>query len=185
LGAVDADLRDVALGVLVQEEGAPAFDALAAALDKTHDASLRAQIIDALYQPTDATLFARALDFMVSDHVRRGERIMALFDATDLWVNEPRTLAWLPAHVDALAAAMPETSASYLPMAFRDAADTATAAAVRAVFAPRIDKIASLKRTVEEATESINLHVAYVAKQRPSASSFFAAVKSERGAATP
>jgi hypothetical protein len=185
LGAVDADLRDIALGVLVQEQGAPAFDALVAALDKTQDASLRGQIIDALYSATDAALFDRALDFMLSDHVRRGERLGAVFDATELWGNEPRALAWLPAHIDALAAGMPETSASYLPMAFRGTADASTAAAVRAVFAPRIDKIASLKRNVEQTTESINLHAAYVTKQRPSATSFFAASKSERGAVTP
>ena len=185
LGAVDADLREIALSVLVQDEGAPAFDALVAALDKTRDASLRRQIISALFQATDEALFGRALAFMLSDHVRRGERIGALFDATDLWVNEPRVLAWLPAHIDTLAAGMPETSASYLPMVFRGAADGATAAAVRALFAPRIDKIASLKRNVEQTTESINLHAAYVAKQRPSAASFFAASKNERGAVTP
>jgi alanyl aminopeptidase len=184
-GAVDADLRETALGVLVQEAGAPAFDALVAALDKTHEASLRGQIIGALFKATDEPLYARALAFMLSDHIRRGERIMALFDATDLWVNEPRALAWLPAHLDALAAGMPETSASYLPMAFRGAADAATAETVRAVFAPRIDKIPSIKRIVEQTTESINLHAAYVAKQRPSATSFFAAGKSERGAVTP
>jgi hypothetical protein len=156
-----------------------------AALDKTHDAPLRGQIIGALFKATDEPLYARALAFMLSDHIRRGERIMALFDATDLWVNEPRALAWLPAHLDALAAGMPETSASYLPMAFRGAADAATAETVRAVFAPRIDKIPSIKRIVEQTTESINLHAAYVAKQRPSATSFFAAGKSERGAVTP
>jgi alanyl aminopeptidase len=185
LGAVDADLRETALGVLVQEQGAPGFDALVAAHDKTHDASLRAQIIGALTKATDAALFDRALDVMLSDHVRRGERIRALFGATDLWVNEPRALAWLPAHIDALAAGMPEPAASHMPMVFRGAADASTAEAVRAVFAPRIDKVAGLKRNVEQTTESINLHAAYVAKQRPSATSFFAAGKSERGAVTP
>jgi hypothetical protein len=185
LGAVDADLRDTALAVLVQEQGAPAFDALVAALDKTSDAALRGQIIGALYKTTDPALFARALDFLLSDHVRRGERIRAMFDATDLWVNEPRVLAWLPAHLDALAGGMPETSAAFLPMVFRAGADAATAAAVRAVFAPRIDKIASMKRNVDQVTEAINLHAAYVAKQRPSATSFFATGERERGAPTP
>jgi alanyl aminopeptidase len=181
LGAVDADLRDTALAVLVQEQGAAAFDALVAALDQARDTSLREQILAALYCVTDPALFERALALMLSDHVRRGERIRAAFDATDLWVNEPRTLAWFPAHIDAFAADMPETSASMLPYIFRGGADAAAAAAVRALFAPRVDKIASLKRNLEQVTEWINLRAAYVAAQRPSATSFFAATKSERG----
>jgi hypothetical protein len=68
-----------------------------------------------------------------------------------------------------------------LPYIFRGGADAAAAAAVRALFAPRVDKIASLKRNLEQVTEWINLRAAYVAAQRPSATSFFAATKSERG----
>jgi len=183
LGAVDADLRDTALAVLVQEQGAAAFDALVAALDQARDTSLREQIIAALYCVTDPALFDRALALMLSDHLRRGERIQAAFDAAELWANEARTLAWFPAHIDALAAGMPETSASALPFVFRGAADAAAAAAVRALFAPRVDKIPSLKRKLDQAIESINLRAAYVAAQRPSATSFFAATKSERGGA--
>src|SRR5436305_378248 len=82
-------------------------------------ASPREQIIAALYRVTDAALFDRALALMLSDHLRRGERIQAAFAAGDLWVNEARTLAWFPAHVDAVAAGMPETSASMLPFALR------------------------------------------------------------------
>ena len=185
LGAVDADLRDTALAVLVQEDGARAFDALVAALDNASDASLREQIIAAIYAATDAALFDRALALMLSDHVRRGERIRAAFHANDVWDNEPRALAWLPAHVDALAAGMPETSAGFLPFLFSSRADAAAATAVRALFAPRVDKIPSLKRNLDEAAEAITLHAAYVAKQRPSATTFFAAAKSERGAVTP
>ncbi|MDB4966298.1 MAG: Membrane alanine aminopeptidase [Myxococcales bacterium] len=185
LRAIDADLRATALAVLVQEQGARAFEALVAALDKATDASLRGQILRALYQVTDPALFDRALGLMLSEHVRRGERIQAAFYATDLWVNEPRLLGWMPAHVDALAAGMPETSAAALPFLFRGLADPAAAAAVRAVFEPRVDKIGSLKRNLAQVAESINLHAAYVAKQRPSAATFFAAPKSERGAATP
>ena len=180
-GAVDADLRDAPLSVLVQEGGAPAFDALVAALDQSRDSSLREQIIGALYSVTDPALFDRALALMLSDHVHRGERIQAAFAAVDLWVNEPRMLAWLPAHIDAVAAGMPETSASALPFLFRSGADAAAAAAVRALFAPRVDKIPSLKRNLDEVTESINLRAAYIAAQRPSTTSFFAASKSERG----
>jgi hypothetical protein len=156
-----------------------------AALDKTSDASLRDQIVGALVAPTDAALFDRALGLLLSDHLRRGERIQALFRSTDVWDNEPRTLAWLPAHVDALAAGMPETSASYLPFVFSGLADAAGAAAARTLFAPRVDKIPSLKRNLDETTEAITLRAAYIAKQRPSATAFFSEVKSERGAATP
>jgi hypothetical protein len=76
---------------------------------------------------------------------------------------------------------MPETSASALPFVFRGGADAADAAAVRALFAPRVVKIGSHKRKLDQAIESINLRAAYVAAQRPSATSFFAATKSERG----
>ncbi|HEX9101754.1 MAG TPA: M1 family metallopeptidase [Polyangia bacterium] len=185
LGAIDADLRDTALTVLVQDGGAPAFDALVAALDKTTDASLRAQILAALFHVTDPALFDRALALALSDHVRRGERIRAAFYATDLWINEPRMLDWMRAHLDALAGGMPETSAAALPFVFRGFADPAAATAVRALFEPRVAKIGGLKRNLAQAAESIHLHAAYIAKQRPSAASFFAAPRSERGAATP
>ena len=184
LGAVDADLRDIALAVLVEEQGAPAFDALVAALDQARDTSLREQILVALYAVTDPALYDRALALMLSDHVRRGERIQAAFRATALWVNEPRMLAWFPAHVDALVAGMPETSAAALPYVFREVA-VENAPAVRAVFAPRVDQIGSLKRNLDQVMESIDLRAAFVAAQRASATSFFAAAKSERGATTP
>jgi cytosol alanyl aminopeptidase len=173
LDAVDPELRTSALAVMVQEDGARAFDALVAQLDRTSDAVLRKQILGALLRVSDAALFDRALALLTSDHVRRGERLVAAFDAASLWDNRQRLLSWLPQHLDALVAVMPETSASILPRVFYGLHEPAQAAAVRALFEPRVGKIGSLERTLKQTLEGIGLNAAYVAKQRASVIAFF------------
>jgi alanyl aminopeptidase len=181
LDAVDADLREVALGVMLQEEGAPVFDALVTQLDKISDTTLQEQITAALFLTRDPALFDRALALLPTDHIRRGAKVMAYFRSTQLFENRPHVLAWLPAHLDPLAATMPETQASMMPHAFRAADTPAQADAVKAIFEPREKKIASLKRNLDQTLESIGLNAAYVAKQRASATQFFSAPPNERG----
>jgi alanyl aminopeptidase len=179
LDAVDGDLRGVALSALLQDGGAPVFDALVAQLDKTNDTMLQMQIVNALFSTTDPALFERALALMPTDHIRRGAKINAFFDSMERFENRPRVLAWLPAHFDAIIAGMPESQAAELPHAMAMLVEPAQAEQVKALFEPREKKVAAMKRNLDQTLESIALNAAYVAKQRASFVSFFSAPSNE------
>ncbi len=180
LDAVDGDLRGLALSALLEDGGAPVFDGLVAQLDKTNDTMLQQQIVGALFSTADPALFERALALLPTDHIRRGSKINAFFDSMGRAENRAHALTWLPAHLDAVIAGMPESQASELPHAMSMLVDPAQATAVKALFEPREKKVAGLTRNLDQTLESIALNAAYVAKQRASTNAFFSAPPSER-----
>jgi len=134
------------------EETPPVFDALVAELASSDDAQLRQRILTALASAREPVLVGRALDLALSPQLRQNERLVALGALLDALDTRDVAWAWVEAHFDALAPQLPDRYGGRLPLMIA-LCDRRRIAAVRAFFAPRVDKLTGGPRNLAQAIE--------------------------------
>ena len=156
LTRVDPDLRGDALKVAVQDSGAPAFDAVLAALRTDHATQERYEYVSALGATRDPVLAQKALDFGLTSAVAVGE-MSRLYAAQ---VAEPENRAafwtWYQSHFDALRARYPDAYQRSLPrLAATGRCADRDAEQLRAWLAPHVDRIIGGKRALAQSIETV------------------------------
>jgi cytosol alanyl aminopeptidase len=171
--AVAPDLAGIALGAAVRTGGADVFDALVAELARSSDAQLRQRILAALARARDPALVARALDLALDPRLRKNERVVALEVMLESLDTRDAAWAWVEAHFDTLAPMLPDRFGGRLPRSVA-MCDPQRIAAVRAFFAPRVDKLTGGPRILAQALERAEQCAALVEAQRGSIQRYLA-----------
>jgi alanyl aminopeptidase len=172
--AVAPDLVGLALGVAVEEGGAPVFEALLAHLQQSDDAALRRRFLGALGRVTAPDLGERARALALSPVLRVSE-IRALLGAlARRKASRPVLWAWLEKNYEPLVARLPDGAGAHLPWFMASRACTeAEALEIERFFAPRIEKLSGGPRNLRGALEAVRECAALAAVQGPSARAFF------------
>jgi alanyl aminopeptidase len=157
LDAVDAELAGIALAVAVQDGGADLWEAVDKRLSATEDAIVRSRLIEALASTLTPELAARARALALDPRLRGTEILQPL--STELDQRENRTASWdyLTSNIEAIIGRLPPGRAGGLPWAAAHFCDADHAAAARALFGPRLDKLQGSPRNLASALEAIEL----------------------------
>ena len=170
LAAADPDLLGDALGVVVQEQGKPAVDALIAELPKTSDAALRNGILGGLASASDPVLAEQVHDFALDKQVKVGEMLSLLRGGRDSLAERDALWQWFTAHYPQVLARTGSFAGGYLPMlAAGGGCSTPEVERLQAFFKSRMKDAAGIERGLAQTSESIQLCSALVAKQDASA----------------
>ncbi|WP_413624139.1 M1 family metallopeptidase [Luteibacter sp. Lutesp34] len=170
LEAADADLLGDALGVAVQERGAPAVDALIAEIPKTSDPAKRNAMLSALAEIKDPTLANKARDYALSNDVKVGEMAMVLRGGRDTEASRTQLWNWFLANYDKIVARTGSFAGGRLPaLAGGGGCSKAEADRLSAFFKPRLGQVSGAERGLAQTSEEILLCSAQKAKQDPKA----------------
>jgi alanyl aminopeptidase len=167
IDAVAPDLAEIALAAAARTGGADVFDALVADFAGSDDAQLRQRALVALASTRDPVLVGRALDLALDPRLRQNERLVALKPLLGALATRDAAWSWLTAHFDALAAQLPDRYGGQIPSMI-SMCDARRIEAVRAFFAPRIDKLTGGPRNLALALEGAQQCAARAAAQRDS-----------------
>jgi alanyl aminopeptidase len=156
LSRADPDVLRSALQVTVQEDGAPAFDAVQSEFAVNRDTTQRYALLAALGATRDPALGEKARDFGLDPSVQVGE-LFSIYEAQE---NEPENRAamwqWLQAHYDAYRVRLPAFRAGYMPKTFAEARCSGhDADEMSAYFAPRIKDLIGGDRGLAQTLETI------------------------------
>jgi cytosol alanyl aminopeptidase len=165
--AVAPDLAGIALAAAVRKGGPDVFDAVLAELARTDDAQLRQRTLTALASTRDPALVTRALDLALDRQLRKSERLVTVEELLRSLETRDLAWSWLEAHFDTLAPLLPDRFGGRIPRAFT-LCDPQRIQAVRAFFAPRIDKLTGGPRNLAQALERAEQCIQLVAAQRDS-----------------
>jgi alanyl aminopeptidase len=168
---VDADLAPLAIAAAVRLGGAPAFEAVVAALTKSNDAPKRRSFLLALASTHEPSLVGRALDLSLDPALRKNERLATLGALLQAPATRGQAWGWVVAHFDQLVPMLPDRYAGALPTAVRFC-DAAKAEEVRAFFAPRVPSLTGGTRNLAQAVEAITSCAKLAGAQRDSARAF-------------
>lgn len=165
--AANPDLLGAALTVAVQARGAPAVDALIAALRGHGEPAQRNAMIEALGAVQDPQQLQKVRDFALTDAIKVGEMNSLLMGAH----AEPATHAsmwpWYTAHFDRIVARSGSFDGGRLPaLAASGGCDAAEADRLEAFFTPRLKALSGADRGLAQTAETIRLCSALQARQR-------------------
>jgi alanyl aminopeptidase len=170
LDAADSNLLGFALGVAVQEHGAPAVDALIAEIPKTSDPAKRNAMLSALAEIKDPALANKARDFALGKDVKVGEMAMVLRGGRDSEASRAQMWQWFLANYDKIVQRTGSFAGGRLPaLAGGDGCSKAEADRLNAFFKPRLGQISGAERGLAQTSEEILLCSAQKAKQDPKA----------------
>lgn len=172
LDAADPDLLGTALGVAVQERGAPAVDALIAEIPKTSDPAKRNAMLSALSEATDPALANKARDFALGKDVKVGEMAMVLSGGRDTEQSRNDLWTWFQANYDKIVQRTGSFAGGKLPaLAAGGGCSKAEADRLQAFFKPRLSQVSGAERGLAQTSESIELCAALHDKQAQDAKS--------------
>ena len=181
--AVDPNLAEVALCALGETEGASAFDAMHARLDRTTDDVVRRRLLAGLGAPRDAATSARARALTLDPRLRVIEALLPL--GAQLAEPSTREAAWkyFVENVDAILARLSPARAAGLISVAAVFCDRARADEVERVFGPRWTKLEGGARNLAETLETIRICAARRDKQLAETRAWFTAGKAAGGGA--
>jgi len=163
------DLLQTALGVSVQEHGAPAVDQLMAALPGVIDPAHRNAMLAALASVEDAALAAKVRSFGLAKDVKVGEMrylLTAGKHATE--ADREGQWNWFTQNYQAIHDRVGAFAGGSLPrIAAAGACTPAESERLQAFFEPRLKDLPGAIRGLQQARESIALCSAITAKQDP------------------
>ncbi|WP_426285501.1 M1 family metallopeptidase [Luteibacter sp. E-22] len=170
LEAADSDLLADALGVAVQERGAPAVDALIAEIPKTSDPAKRNAMLSALASTKDPALANKVRDFALGKDVKVGEMAMVLRGGRDSEASRAELWKWFVANYDKIVARTGSFAGGQLPgLAGGGGCSKAEADRLSEFFKPRLGQVSGAERGLAQTSEQILLCSAQKAKQDPKA----------------
>jgi cytosol alanyl aminopeptidase len=168
LDAADPDLLANALGVAVQERGAPAVDALIAEVPKTSDPAKRNAMLVALGDATDPAAANKARDFALGKDVKVGEMAMVLMGGRDSEKSRDELWQWFTTNYDKIVARTGSFAGGKLPaLAAKGGCSKAEADRLSAFFKPRLGQVSGAERGLAQTSEEILLCSALKDKQDP------------------
>jgi len=168
LDAADPDLLATALGVSVQEHGAPAVDAIIAEVPKTSDPAKRNAMLVALGDASDAAVANKARDFALSKDVKVGEMAMVLAGGRDSEKSRDELWQWFTTNYDKIVARTGSFAGGKLPaLAAKGGCSKAEADRLSAFFKPRMGQVSGAERGLAQTSEEILLCSALKDKQDP------------------
>ncbi|QDE40766.1 M1 family metallopeptidase [Luteibacter pinisoli] len=166
LDAADPDLLATALGVAVQERGAPAVDALIAEIPKTSDPAKRNAMLAALGDAPNAALANKARDFALGKDVKVGEMAMVLMGGRDNEKSRDELWQWFTTNYDKIIARTGSFAGGKLPsLAAQGGCSKAEADRLSEFFKPRLGQVSGAERGLAQTSESILLCSALKDKQ--------------------
>ncbi|MGE7137982.1 M1 family metallopeptidase [Luteibacter sp. NPDC031894] len=170
LDAADADLLGDALGVAVQERGAPAVDAIIAEIPKTSDPAKRNAMLDGLSEIKDPELANKARDFALSKDVKVGEMAMVLRGGRDSEASRAQMWKWFTTNYDKIVGRTGSFAGGRLPaLGGGGGCSKEEADRLSAFFKPRMSQVSGAERGLAQTSEEILLCSAQKAKQDPKA----------------
>jgi Aminopeptidase N len=168
LDAADPDLLANALGVAVQERGAPAVDAIIAEVPKTSDPAKRNAMLLALSDAADPAVANKARDFALGKDVKVGEMAMVLSGGRDSEASRNDLWKWFEANYDKIVARTGSFAGGKLPaLAAKGGCSKAEADRLSAFFKPRMGQVSGVERGLAQTSEEILLCSALKDKQDP------------------
>jgi alanyl aminopeptidase len=174
-GGIDRGLIGTALRVAVEDRGAAFADALLGAALASDDATFRQRALSALAASPDAALGARLRGLLFDPRLRDAEAIeLAQAQA----VNEHQRdamWAWIrdDGNRDRLLARLPSSAQNTIVWLGAGACDAARADALAAWFEPLAEELEGGKRTLAQATESVDLCAALAANAAQPVTAYF------------
>jgi len=175
-GALDPELIETALAVVVQEGGAPTFDALIERFRASDDTRWRRHLLRALASTRDPALSARARALALDGALHPREVWTPLYTQSRDRETRADTWSYVETHFDALVERAGSTYSGWMPWLAASFCDAERIPAVESFLQPRIHRIAGGPRNLAASLESIRLCAALVDAQQPGAVRFFQAV---------
>jgi alanyl aminopeptidase len=173
---VDPDLARVALRVVLQDRGAPAFDAAWAALPSTRGA-LRQALVSAYQAATDPALVARAGTLWRTAGLSPMERFALAQAGSGQPENTPALLARLERELPEVVAATPEGMVGWLPGGLAGLQGPGDGARLRALFEPQVAAHPEVARPLAQALEGIAINLAARARREEVGAAYRAAAR--------
>jgi alanyl aminopeptidase len=170
LDAADPDLLGDALGVAVQERGAPAVDALIAEIPKTSDPAKRNAMLSALASAKDVAQANKVRDFSLSKDVKVGEMASLLRGSRDSEASRNELWKWYVTNYDKIIARTGSfAGGKVVTMAAAGSCSKAEADRMSEFFKPKLAQVSGAERDLAQTSESTLLCAALKAKQDPKA----------------
>jgi alanyl aminopeptidase len=167
--AANPDLVGAALGVAVEEHGAPVIDTLMAQVARTSDPAQRNAMLSALTQASGAQA-ERVRNFAIGKDVKVGEMGRLLRADRDTAAGRTAMWNWFVGHYDQVLARTGSFASGYLPgLAGGGGCSQAEADRMQAFFKPKLKDLTGADRGLAQSTESTLLCAALKAKQDPAA----------------
>ena len=173
--ALDANLIDQALGMVVQDVGAPAVNAIFTLLKTERDAITRSRMLGALTRTTDPALAAKVRDLALSTELRVNEVPIIVYGSMGERANTAVAWDWFKKNYDSIKQHMPSFNQGELVGIGGHFCSAAAREDYRAFFEPRIENLTGAPRVYAATLESIDHCAALVEKQRTNAEAYLAA----------
>ena len=172
--ALDANLIDQALGVAVQDLGAPMVDAILGLLTTERDGTNRSRMLGALVRSTDPIIAAKVRELALSESLRVNEVPIIVFAGMGERANAPAAWAWFKNNFDAVKKRMPTFNQGGMAGVGGRFCSAAERDDYKKFFEPKLDALTGSPRVFAATLESIDQCIALVEKQRAKADAYFA-----------
>jgi alanyl aminopeptidase len=164
---VDQDLLKAVLGVLVQERGAAAVQALAGQLFVVHDIAVRRALVAGLTYADSPGPAAQVRKLALDTRARGGEIVSLGLGQHGTRAQREATWRWFADHQRSMFDRLGRVSWVLPEMLGRDGCSSAERDRLQRVFAPRVPGQPALARSLAKARESIQLCMALRQAQDP------------------
>ncbi len=172
--AIGQEMLGSVLAVAAVTGDGALFDRLEAAAEKEQDRRARRAILEALGRFRDPQAVEKALALVLSDKFDIRESSAVVFQLSGDRTTRSQVHDWVRKSYDALAAAMPEQSMTYLPYMEIRACDTARRDEIAAFYRPRLAKLSGGENNLEKVLDVVDICIAREAKQEAGVAAFLA-----------
>jgi alanyl aminopeptidase len=172
--ALDANLMEQALGIAVQDMGAPVVEAIFAFIKTERDGTVRSRLIGALMHTTDPAMAARVRALALSDDLRVNEIPIVVYGSMSERANVSAGWAWFKDNFDAIKIRMPGFGQGGLAGIGRRFCSARDRNDFKRFFEPKVGELTGAPRIFAGALENIDRCIALVEKQRLKADRYFA-----------
>ena len=172
--AIDANLIDEAMGVAVEDLGAPAVDAILMHLKTERDGTSRSRMLGALSHATEPALAARVRDLALTGDLRVNEIPAIVYGSMGERANTDAAWAWFKTNYPKIKARMPTFSQGGMAGMGGRFCTIAERDDYKRFFEPKINDLTGAPRVFAATLEGIDHCIALVQGQRPKADAYFA-----------
>ncbi|MFO0747947.1 MAG: M1 family aminopeptidase [Myxococcota bacterium] len=170
--AVAPDLLPTALVVALEDADPAFFEVALATLHRSQDPALRGILLAALAAVTDPALAERVRALTLDPALTDTEMLQPLKRQLDDRRLQADAWRYLRDHWDAVLERMPPFSLGFVPELVDGFCDPAARADVAAFLGPRVEPLSGAPHALAESLETIDLCIALVERQGPSARSW-------------
>jgi cytosol alanyl aminopeptidase len=174
LSRLPAELIEAALGVAVQEGGAPVVERAIAAVALSNDGIERSRLLAAIGYNLNPELTPTVLAVALSPALRMNERLGPIFAQARLRETREAAFVWVQEHFDALVAQLGRDLGAQLTQVAGVFCSERDAERARQFFTPRVETLNGGPRLLRLNLESSELCAAYSAAHGDSARRYFA-----------